>query len=335
MKTATDNKKSIQAFAKINLCLDVKGKLPGGYHEVAMILQQIELHDVVTVEWMDGIEYDIDDSTEFRDSCSSPIEIRLTCDNPEIPLGEENLAFRAAREMIGRYGSGRRGTIAIDIEKNIPMAAGLAGGSSDCAAVIHAISCLWKLDMSIDELCQVGAELGSDVPFCVMGQAAADPVLKEVFSGDPRAVHCAVARGRGTDLEPVAGLNSYLVLSKPPVSVSTREVYQGIDNEVIEERPDIDEMVRGLSEKNIALIEKNMVNVLENFTLKRYPIVVYTKNNIQDECKSSSPMTLMSGSGPTVFRLCTSKDEAEEICCKMRKINGESYWTRTTSDLVD
>ena len=309
----------IQAFAKINLCLDVKGLLPGGYHEVHMVMQQIQLHDDVQIRWIPG-----GDAPTSKD----PVRITVRTNHPDLPTDRGNLAWRAAEFMSEKYGAGRVGEIQIDMKKQIPVAAGLAGGSSNCAAVIHGMNCLWKLGLSLEELCSAGSELGSDVPFCVMGQAAADPVLKELFSEDPLACHCAVASGRGTDLEPIKGLEADLILSKPPISVSTPEAYAGIDREEIPRRPDIDEMVRSLSAGDIAGVEKNMINVLENFTLKRYPIVVYTKNKIQAMCNPAG--VLMSGSGPTVFGICRSQEEARQICEQMREVNSESFWTETT-----
>ena len=303
----------IQAFAKINLCLDVKGLLPGGYHEVHMVMQQIGLHDDVRIRWIPG---------------GDDIRITVQSNRPDLPSDRGNLAWRAAEYMADKYGAGRSGEIQIYMEKRIPVAAGLAGGSSNCAAVIHGMNCLWDLDLSLEELCQAGGELGSDVPFCVMGQAAADPFLKARFSDDPLACHCAVATGRGTDLEPIKGLEADLVLSKPPISVSTAEAYRGIDEIEIPKRPDIDEMVRSLSAGNIVGIEKNMTNVLENFTLKRYPIVVYTKNKIQTLCNPAG--VLMSGSGPTVFGICSSQEEARQICEQLKEVNCESFWTETT-----
>ena len=112
------------------------------------------------------------------------------------------------------------GVLTIDIQKQIPMAAGLAGGSSNCAAVLHAINQLWELNLSVKELCRIGARLGSDVPFCIMGQAAAEEALQESFADDPDACHCALATGTGTDLKPLTGLDSFIVLSKPVIGVS-------------------------------------------------------------------------------------------------------------------
>ena len=306
----------LRSYAKVNLCLDVVGLLPGGYHEVNMVLQQILLHDDVAIQW----------TTETEGEHG--IGIAISTNRPYLPTDRRNLAWQAAELMIDRFGEGRRGRIRIDIRKRIPVAAGLAGGSSNCAAVIHGINRLWQLGLSLEELSELGARLGSDVPFCIMGQAAADPVLAPAFAGEKLACHCAVASGRGTQLRPVTGLRADLVLSKPPISVSTAEAYRGVDEAVIPARPDVEEMVSALADGERRLCEKNMVNVLENFTLKRYPIVVYTKNKMQELCNHGK--VLMSGSGPTVFGICADRKEAQQICEQMKKMNRESFWTRTT-----
>lgn len=305
----------IKSFAKINLTLDVLGLLPNGYHEVEMIMQQIALCDDVTVKWKE-------------DSKMPMAAIELTVSRKDLPADESNLAYKAAMLMAAEYGSLRHGIIDIDIRKNIPIAAGLAGGSSNCAAVIHALNQLWDLNLSLKELCSLGARLGSDVPFCIMGQAAANESLEEDFSQDELSCHCALAYGTGTDLKPLKGLNSHIALSKPDISVSTAAVYKGIDSEEIPVRPNNYEMITALEEKNYEIIQKNMVNVLENFTLKSYPNVMYTKNIMSDLCNLG--YALMSGSGPSVFCLCETAEEADEIRKEMLKINKESFSTRTT-----
>ena len=134
----------IQAFAKINLCLDVKGLLPGGYHEVHMVMQQIQLHDDVQIRWIPGGNAPIS---------KDPVRITVRTNRPDLPTDRGNLAWRAAEFMSEKYGAGRVGEIQIDMKKQIPVAAGLAGGSSNCAAVIHGMNCLWKLGLSLEELC--------------------------------------------------------------------------------------------------------------------------------------------------------------------------------------
>lgn len=314
----------LNAYAKINLCLDVLGKMEGGYHRVEMVMQQIALCDEITMDWQAAGQHG---GADADGEMSSAIDIRLTTDRADLPADESNLAWKAADLVARTYGGERAGHVIIHIEKRIPMAAGLAGGSSDCAAVLHGMNRLWDLGLDVGKLCELGTMLGSDIPFCIMAQAASDEGNRSYLGDDPLATHCAIARGRGTDLEPIPGLRSHIFLTTPSVHVSTREVYEGIDGETIEERPDIDGMVRALAEKNNSLIEKNMVNVLELFTLKRYPVVVYTKNKIQDTCRHKA---LMSGSGPSVFCLCNSEEEAADICRELATMNEESFCTQTT-----
>ena len=314
----------LKAFAKINLSLDVQGLLPNGFHRVEMIMQQILLCDDIIVKWSDQKE---------ESQPHNNVTVSLSTNKYFLPSDERNLAYKAALMMIDRF-SGmipspkHSGHIRIDIKKRIPVAAGLAGGSSNCAAVIHALNKLWSLELTLDEMCELGSMLGSDVPFCIMGQAAANDMLRETFSGDPLCCHCALATGTGTELHPITGLKSHLVLSKPAISVSTAEVYRGIDKEEIPEHPDNHELIKALDENNSHVIKKNMINVLENFTLKRYPIVMYTKNKMQNLCNSNG--VLMSGSGPTIFGLCSNINESKKICQEMLKYNKETFWTRTT-----
>lgn len=308
------NSIELRSHAKINLTLDVKGVLDNGMHVVEMIMQQILLCDDVSMKWEPS-----DEAGELR--------ISLTTNRRYLPTDERNLAYKAALMMNEKYGP-KKGLLTIHIKKRIPVAAGLAGGSSNGATVLHGLNVLWGLGLDVAGLCEIGKELGSDVPFCIMGQAAENIKLKEAFAGDPLATHCALATGTGTDLKPITGLRSHIVLSKPAVSVSTGSVYQGIDNIDIPKHPDNEAMIAALKTKDLSQIKENMVNVLENYTLKEYPTVVYTKNKMQKLCDPDA--VLMSGSGPTVFALTGSKEESQRICEEMKKDNKESYWTRTT-----
>ncbi len=315
----------LKSFAKINLTLDVLGLLDNGYHEVAMIMQQILLCDNVDIKWKDANNGSACDGISPE---GGKISIELSTNRSYLPTDSRNLAYKAAALMANEFGTDKSGLIRIDIKKRIPVAAGLAGGSSNAAVVLHGLNKLWNLGLSVSELCTLGSKLGSDIPFCVMGQAAANDALKDDFKDDPLACHCALATGTGTDMKPLTGLKSHLVLSKPSISVSTAEVYKGIDNEVIELRPSNDEMIAALNAGDVATVKKNLVNVLENFTLKRYPIVEYTKDKMNELCSSGS--VLMSGSGPTVFGLCKNIAESKRVCEAMLELNKESFWTRTT-----
>ena len=347
----------LHAYAKINLTLDVTGRRPDGYHDVEMIMQQISLCDEVTVSWEAGsVRRGKPGQTAEPDPTG--IQIQLTVSRSDLPADSSNLAWKAAAEMIAEFGGpaggsskaaagteaaggnakaaagteAAGGVLTIHIQKQIPMAAGLAGGSSNCAAVLHAINQLWELNLSVKELCRIGARLGSDVPFCIMGQAAAEKALQGSFADDPDAYHCALATGTGTDLKPLTGLDSFIVLSKPAIGVSTAEVYRGIDNEGIPRHPDNNAVISAICENNYKVLEEKMVNVLENFALKRYPIIVYTKNIMFDLCQSAGipNCVMMSGSGPTVFCLCEELSKAQQICEVMKSRNPESFVAKTT-----
>lgn len=297
----------LKAHAKINLSLDIFGTRPDGFHEISTVMQQIELYDEVCVKWIEA---------EFA-SGDTGIKIEINSNKRFLPKDRRNLAYRASEIMIGRYGGAGKigpGTIRVDIKKQIPVGAGLGGGSSDCAAVLKALSDLWDLGLSAGELCGLGAEIGSDVPFCIMGQ-----------EGFP----CAIAKGTGTDITPVQGLKRWVVLSKPPISVSTANVYKGFDS--IEAgtfcRPDNGELVVAMREKNFAAVDKNLINVLENYTMNEYPEVRRTKERM---ISGTSPVqTVMSGSGPTIAGFYTNRKNAEAAYGKMALFNKETFLTRT------
>lgn len=305
----------LKAYAKINLSLDVLGVLPNGYHEVKMVMQQLELSDLVTIGWQ-----------EYNEEKQSDV-IELITNRPDLPLDKGNIAYRAAELMKSKFG--KSGHVQILIEKNIPVAAGLAGGSANGAAVLHGLNHIWALGLSIDELCKIGVQIGADIPFCIMGQARGNACLGPTMMNDPLAASCALAEGIGEKLKPLPPLDSWILLSKPPISVSTAEVYQGIDQEMIANNithPDTGVLIEGLFEKNHHKIVQNMLNVLELFSLKRYPIIVYTKNMIDKEHPMKS---LMSGSGPTVFALYLKKSDAEKAFNKLCQYNQETFISKT------
>lgn len=305
----------LKAYAKINLSLDVLGVLPNGYHQVKMVMQQLELHDLVNIRWEESEEVGQLDGIE------------LITNRPDLPLDNGNIAYRAAALMKSKFG--KRGRVEIRIEKNIPVAAGLAGGSANGAAVLHGLNHVWALGLSIAELCEIGVQIGADIPFCIMGQGRGNTCLGAAITKDPLAASCALAEGIGEKLRPLPPLDSWILLSKPPISVSTAEVYQGIDQEMIANNvshPDANQLIEGLFEKNHHKIVQNMLNVLELFSLKRYPIIVYTKNMIEKEHPMKS---LMSGSGPTVFAIYLKKSDAETAYKKLCQYNQETFISKT------
>lgn len=302
---------TIKAYAKINLSIDVLGKRPDGYHEVLLVMQQVDLFDTVKVSWQEDQE--------------EGIRIGLSTNLPYLPADGRNIAYKAAELMSDRYGNEKAGRIDIDIEKQIPVAAGLAGGSANCAAVLHALNKVWELKLDLGTLMELGAKLGADVPFCLAGQAALNEELD--LGKAPLATTCAIASGIGERLEPVVPLKAWVLLSKPPVSLSTAQVYGGLDLEEIPEHPNTVELAAGLRERNLYKITKNMTNVLEIYSLREYPTIMYTKNMIVQEGKANK--ALMSGSGPTVFGLYTSRKKGTAAYSKLKTLNKETFLIRT------
>ncbi len=312
------NECSIKAYAKINLSIDVTGKRADGYHEVRMIMQEIDLWDLVTVT----IE------AESQERGTDTLPIRLTVDREDLPGDQTNLAWKAAALILRDKPNVLRAlrenhqSITIDIKKNIPMAAGLAGGSADGAAVLHALNRLLELHLTLEELMELGVKLGADVPFCLMGQAAAAPALG--FRG---ASTCAEATGIGECLSPLPPLRSFVLLSKPDVAVSTAEVYGALDLSKIEQRPGTEEIIQSLYSADKRKMYENMYNVLEKVSEFLYPVIVYTKNIMDSNDLESKAM--MSGSGPTVFLLSSEKSLLEPIYSRMKAIHRETYLVET------
>lgn len=322
----------IQSFAKINLSIDVTGVADDGMHLVDMIMHQLSFHDDVTVRFEGSARREKSGRQEQgRGSAKTAgaFDIEVTTNRYYLPTDERNLAYKAADLMARRYG--RRvcgGKIQIDIFKRIPVAAGLAGGSGNGAAVLHALNQIWRLNLSLPQLCRIGAELGSDVPFCVMGQAGGNFDLPRKIRRHPLAVSCARASGTGTELTPLPAIRKPVVIAKPAMGVSTREVYSGIDRCRIEARPDNERLIKGLEDRDYGLIYSQCINVLEAYTLKAYPRVAALKEKMEQGGRAE--MVLMSGSGPTVFGIYNSISDAKAVCTALRRCGYEAYWTRTT-----
>lgn len=325
---------TIKAFAKINLSIDVLGKRPDGMHEVDMVMQALDYHDLVTVtEEAPGA------GTPAGPDGSSPgagAEILITCDRAEVPTDRSNICWKAAELMRALRAEADRGAgiLHIDIQKRIPVAAGMAGGSTDGAAVLHALNILWDMGLDTEELMELGGKLGADVPFCVLAQAADldDGAAEDPSAGSP----AARARGTGTLISTVTPLSGYVTFAKPPIGVSTKEVYKGIDSCEIERRPDNDLLEAALREAagqrgqagqaaaqrgqaaaqaagssaQRAAVTEQMINVLELYTLRAEPLVAELKSLMERELPEAEKI-LMSGSGPTVFALF-GEDEREK-----------------------
>lgn len=330
----------LKSFVKINLSIDVGAVSEDGYHPVDMIMQQLSFHDDVTVEYMPPSR----GSSEIPEAASAnggSYDIEVSTNRYYLPVDKRNLAYQAAELMAERFGDKlpsdkAGGKIRIDIKKRIPVAGGLAGGSGNAAAVLLALDVLWDLKLSLREIMDLGALLGSDVPFCVMGQARANVNMPDYLRKDDMAVCAARATGRGTLLEPVPPLKAWVVIAKPRLSVSTKEVYQGIDKMEITARPDNDRLVGRMKRSahdrrsSYAVPDEEMiedfVNVLEAYTLKTYPEVEKLKREMQKEGAGSA---LMSGSGPTVFGIFRSMKESEKAALSLQRAGLEAYWTKT------
>ncbi len=257
------NSIGLKSRAKVNLSIDVLGKREDGYHIVEMIMQTIDLYDQIKIE-------------EIKEN-----SIRINSDSMDIPLNEDNIVYKAANLLKQRFDISKG--IEIYIQKNIPVAAGMAGGSSNAAAVLVGLNKLWNLNLSENELKEIGLQLGADVPFCITGG-------------------CSLAKGIGEKLTDINGISEdvNILVCKPNIFVSTKEVYQSLDMENVNKRPNNKKLIEALKNKDIKFISENMVNVLEEVTSVKYKEI----NEIKEVMlKNKALGSMMSGSGPTVFGL--------------------------------
>lgn len=285
------DKISVKCPAKINLSLDVVGKREDGYHLVRMIMQSIGLFDEVGLAKNGG-------------------GINLYCSSSELPMDEGNIAYRAARLMIDTFKLG--GGVDIHIEKNIPIAAGLAGGSTDAAGVIRGINSLYELGLSGEKMMELGLRLGADVPFCIMTGSA-------------------LAEGIGEVLTPLKAFDAWCVIAKPGISVSTREVYGRLRLDEITRHPDTERLIGYINKNNIQGVAENMVNVLEKVTIKEHPVIFEIKNIMMEFHALGS---MMSGSGPTVFGIFGDRDTAELCYHRLKDYLKEVYLVKTFNEEV-
>ena len=304
-----DNEITICSYAKINLSIDVTGVRDNGMHEVDMIMQSISLHDDVSVRMTSGKG-----------------SVRVQTNRPYLPVDRRNLAFAAAELMINKLGLKDR-DISIDITKRIPVAAGLAGGSSNAAAVMHAVNTMTGSGVSLGEMCNLSVRLGSDVPFCLVSQARGNYRLSRRIKKDPAASSCARARGIGTELTPIRGIRAWVVIAKPKGGVSTAEVYKGIDRCTIKARPDNSRLANAMRSDSDKDVGAGMINVLECYTLRKYPDVSELKALMSRIMPGST--VLMSGSGPTVFALAADVGTVRSASALLRKKRYEAYWCKT------
>ncbi|HZK56742.1 MAG TPA: 4-(cytidine 5'-diphospho)-2-C-methyl-D-erythritol kinase [Clostridia bacterium] len=279
----------LKSRAKINLSLDVLGKRDDGYYEIETVMQQINLYDNICVSRRDD----------------SQIKIATNCEY--IPVNASNTAYRAADRL--REVAGISEGVDIYIDKEIPVSAGLAGGSTNAAAVLEGLNKLWDLNLSRNELMVIGEDIGADVPFCILGGTA-------------------LAKGKGEKLTIIQSAirNIWIILVKPPISVSTGDVYRQLNLSKITTRPNTPDLIDAIEKGNIYGMLNNMENVLESVTETKYPVITEIKRKmIEYNCLGSK----MSGSGPTVFGICKNYKRAKATYRHLSLLYRQVYVVQT------
>ncbi len=271
------NEIRLKALAKINLGLDVTGRREDGYHLVRMIMQTIHLFDSIHME-------------KIKES-----EIRLTTNIRFLPTNEHNIAYKAARLLMEEFEIGQG--IHIDIKKCIPVSAGMAGGSTDAAAVLYGINQMYGLKLSNRQLAKRALALGADVPYCLMRGTVLAEGIGEKLTRLPAMPRCPV------------------VIAKPGFSVSTKWVYENMSLDEQSVHPDIDQLVTDIRQQDLRKIALHMGNILEGVTIREYPVIAQIKENLAEHGALNA---MMSGSGPTVFALFDDRVKAREAADALR-----------------
>ena len=249
-----------KAYAKINLGLDVLRRREDGYHEVKMVMQTVDLYDVLLV------------SKKEEDT------ITISTQREEIPVNEDNLIYKAIKLMKDQYGF--EGGVHVELVKNIPIAAGMAGGSTDAAAAMRAVNELFELNRPVEELEKHAVKIGADVPYCIQGGTVLSEGIGEVLTKLPNAPQCI------------------LLIAKPDIMVSTKYVYENLNLPELKKHPDIDAMVEAIREGDAGKMLEPMDNVLATVTEEKYEIIKEIKQTMK---RNGAIKAMMSGSGPTVF----------------------------------
>lgn len=277
----------IKAYAKINIALDVVGKREDGYHLLKMIMQTVDLYDVIEITKIDS-------------------DIKLICNKPYVPIDERNLAYKAAKLFKETYNI--EDGVSINLTKNIPVSAGMAGGSTDAAGVLKVMNRIFNINASDEELRALGLKLGADVPYCINGGTALCEGIGEKI----------------TQLKPFN--DKIVVIVKPPFGVSTKEVYKDFDLSKVIFHPRTEDIIRAMENDDIHFVSNNMKNLLENVTLRKYRVIL----NIKESMRSYDALgTMMSGSGPTVFAFFDDMLKAQICYDEMKKKYKDVFLSRT------
>ena len=259
-----------KAYGKINLSLDVLGRREDGYHDVSMVMQTVDIYDVITLSKIEGKD-----------------EIVLTTDVEGLPTGEGNIVYKAIKLIKEEYGIDTG--VSAHIEKHLPIAAGMGGGSADAAAALRGMNRLFELGLKSERLEELGVRLGADVPFLIKGGIALAEGIGEKLTALPAFPECS------------------LVIVKPNVSVSTKEVYEAFDSLTEVVHPNIKKLTDSLGKEDLRYIVKLLGNVLEDVTIKKHGIIDEIKRLLLE---NGAVFSMMTGSGPTVFGIFENEEKA-------------------------
>lgn len=272
------DKLELKALGKINLGLDILGKRSNGYHDVRMVMQTVNLFDEVTLEKKEEEGIEIETNLSF------------------LPVDGSNIAYKAAKLLMDEFDI--KGGIKITLEKHIPVAAGMAGGSSNAAAVLYGMNQMYELGLSQEALKERGVKLGADVPYCIMRGTVLAEGIGEILTPLPPLPKC------------------YVLIAKPPLSASTKEIYEKYDSKTDIVHPDIDAIIDGLQKDDIKKVAENMGNVLEEVMIPDFPVLDEIKKEMMDNGALGS---MMSGSGPTVFGIFDDRKLAKAAAAKIQE----------------
>ena len=278
----------MKAFSKINLLLDVLWKRPDGYHELKSVMQTLALHDTVTISKADNFQ--------------------VTCTNPSLPTDDRNIATKAAKYMMQEYSISQ--PVHIHIDKRIPVSAGLAGGSSNCAATLIGLNTLFGLNIPLHSanglnLMEIGQRFGADVPFCLVGGTA-------------------LAEGIGEKITPLSPHpHAWVVLACPDIPVSTADIF-GRYTPLLNRESKLTVMLDALAQQDIKKISENLSNDLTQVTANIYPVINILIKELENE---GAIAAAMSGSGPSVFGYFTNKQAAQKACISIKKTAGRAFLT--------
>lgn len=278
------DKIELKAYGKINIGLDVIRKREDGYHDLDMIMQTVGVYDDVIISREDGTQ---------------TYEIEVSTDADILPNDKGNLAFMAAKILMEAYDI--KSKVKIHINKRIPIAGGMAGGSADCAAVLRGVNQLFQLGLTDEQLQEYGVKLGADVPYCIVGGTKRAQGIGEILTDLPTPPKC------------------YVIIAKPDAFVSTKFVYSHIRPAQIENHPDIDGIIESIKAGDLYGMCEKIANVMEDVTIPEYPII----QKVKDILKSNGAVNaLMSGSGPTVFGIYDDEEKAKQ---SMDALSGKEF----------